>query len=149
MALSIMLTYSTAISNYAMFEDRPTSVTLNVSTDAPTSGQLHDLLDYAIDDSSQLLKELRRKNIDRIILAHLNINSIRNKIILLTEFIGENIDIFLVSEIKIDKTFPTAQFLISGYSTPFRLDGTNYGEVCYCMLRIISLHSYWDIRILL
>ena len=80
-----------------------------------------------LNDPHQSLKELRRNNIYRIILAHLNINSVRNKIYFLAEFIKNNIDICLISETKIDKTFPKSQFLISGYSPPFRLDRTANG----------------------
>ena len=55
--------------------------------------QSHNLSETVINDTPQSLKELRRNNIDRIILAYLNINSRRNKINFLTEFIGENINI--------------------------------------------------------
>ena len=33
----------------------------------------------------------------------------------------------MVSETKIDDTFPLAQFCVEGYSTPYRLDGTCKG----------------------
>ena len=41
--------------------------------------------------------------------------------------IKDRVDIFLVSETKIDKSFPVGQFLIKGYSTPFRLDRNQRG----------------------
>ena len=31
----------------------------------------------------------------------------------------------MVSETKLDDTFPTSQFLMQGYSTSFRTDGTS------------------------
>ena len=109
-----------------------TSITRNAcanATRAPTSalmcGQSHGLSEDVINDFSQSLNGLKRNNIDRIFLAHLNINSRRNN--LLTKYIGEKMDIFLVSETKINQTFPTALFLISGYSTPFSVYRTNYG----------------------
>ena len=37
------------------------------------------------------------------------------------ELIKDKIDIFLISETKLDNYFPNGQFLIKGYSTPFRL----------------------------
>ena len=55
-------------------------------------------------------------------MAHLNINSIRNKIELLSEAVTGNIDILMISETKIDESFPTSQFIISGFSSPLRLD---------------------------
>ena len=33
----------------------------------------------------------------------------------------------MVSETKLDDTFPTSQFLMQGYSTPFRKDQTSKG----------------------
>ena len=49
--------------------------------------------------------------------GHLNINSIRNKFEALELFVKENFDIFLVSESKLDSSFPDTQFSISGYRT--------------------------------
>ena len=41
--------------------------------------------------------------------------------------IQDNIDILLVSETKLDDTFPVGQFYIDGYSTPYRFDRTSHG----------------------
>ena len=77
-----------------------------------------------------LLNHLRTKQPDRVIIAHLNINSIRNKFNMISEFIRGNIDIILLSETKIDTSFPTSQFLIPGFSSPFRMNRTSYsGEL--------------------
>ena len=57
-----------------------------------------------------------------IIIGHLKIYSIRNKFELLLFLIGGKVDILLISETKIDSTFPTTQFLTSGYSSTYRLD---------------------------
>ena len=40
---------------------------------------------------------------------------------MLEELIKDKTDIFLISETKLDSSFPSGQFLIKGYSTPFRL----------------------------
>ena len=37
------------------------------------------------------------------------------------------IDIFLISETKLDSSFPTGQFVIKSYSTPFRLNRNQNG----------------------
>ena len=50
------------------------------------------------------------------------INSIRNKFNYLSEQIRGNVDILLVSETKIDDSFPQGQFVIDGFSAPYRLD---------------------------
>ena len=73
------------------------------------------------------LKQLRNQNPHRIIIGYLNINSIRNKFESLVTFVGNNLDILMISETKIDDTFPESQFLIEGFSKPFRLDRTAKG----------------------
>ena len=70
----------------------------------------------------QFLQSLRMKNADRIIFGHLNINSIRNKIEFLGDIVQNRIDILLISETKIDASFPKAQFYLNGYADPYRLD---------------------------
>ena len=37
------------------------------------------------------------------------------------------VDIFVVSETKLDESFPRSQFTIDGFSTPFRLDRYDEG----------------------
>ena len=56
--------------------------------------------------------EIRIKNANRLIIGHLNVNSLRNKFELLEELIKEKIDIFLISETKFDSSFPSGQFVI-------------------------------------
>ena len=70
---------------------------------------------------------LRRKNLNRVILAQLNINSIRNKFNLLAEDIKGKVDVLMISETKIDETFPSRKFYIKGFSSPYRLDRNCYG----------------------
>ena len=74
-----------------------------------------------------ILNNLRLKNVDKIILGHININSIRNKIHLLADMIKDRVDILLISETKLDSSFPRPQFFIQGYSEPHRLDRTAGG----------------------
>ena len=58
------------------------------------------------------LKQLRNQNPHRIIIGHFNINSIRNKFESLVRFVGNNLDILIVSETKIDVTLSESRFLI-------------------------------------
>ena len=58
------------------------------------------------------LKQLRNQNLDRIIIGHLNITSTRNKFESLVSFAGNKLDIFMVSDAKIDYNFPESPFLI-------------------------------------
>ena len=69
----------------------------------------------------------RVRKISRIIIAHININSIRNKFFLLAEGVRGNINFFTISETKIDDAFLTSQFIISGFAAPFGFDRTDKG----------------------
>ena len=73
---------------------------------------------YTLDEISSLKLKYPKK----ITLGHPNINSICNKFDGIMSFVKGNLDIFLVSETKIDESFPKAQFLCEGYSPPYRRD---------------------------
>ena len=61
---------------------------------------------------------MSKKNPNRIIIAHLNINSIRNKSEMLKEVLVNKIVILLKSETKLEDTFPLNQFIIEGFTPP-------------------------------
>ena len=71
------------------------------------------------------MKKQRLDNASNTIIGHLNINSFRNKFVFL-EDIMKLFDVFLVSESKLDHTFPSNQFRINGYNI-FRLDRNPFG----------------------
>ena len=49
-------------------------------------------------------------------IGYLNINSLRNKIVDFREIISElSLDYLVLSETKMDQSFPAAQFYIKGY----------------------------------
>ena len=82
------------------------------------------------DDPKEVLKNLRLKNVNRLICAQLNINSIRNKFNSLVDIINNNTDILMISETKLDPSFPNCQFHIHGFSEPYRFDRNgNGGEI--------------------
>ena len=62
-------------------------------------------------DAKSRLKEMKVQSSDKLILGHLSINSIQTKFEALKFIIDNNIDIFLISETKLDDSFPTDQFL--------------------------------------
>ena len=68
------------------------------------------------DDPKEVLKNLRLKNVNRSICVQLNINSIRNKFNSLVDIINNNTDILMISETKLDPSFPNGQFHIHGFS---------------------------------
>ena len=70
------------------------------------------------------LHTLRLKNPKKVIMGHLNINSIPNKFDGIMDLVANKLDIFLISETKIDNSFPDAQFSYQGYARPHRRDRT-------------------------
>ena len=100
----------------------------------------------SLETSNSILNKLRITNINRILCAHLNINSIRNKIDMLADLVVGKIDVLLVSETKIDVTFPTSQFQIPGYTTPYRLDRTIAGGGILLYIREIFLRNYYTLN---
>ena len=56
----------------------------------------------------------------------LNINSISNKFDQLKLSVRGKVDIFVLTETKLNSAFPTSQFLI-GYSEPYRFDRNRNG----------------------
>ena len=70
------------------------------------------------------LREIRVNNPKKVTLGHLNINSIPNKFDGIMGIVANKLDIFLISETKIDDSFPDAQFSFDGYSKPHRKDRT-------------------------
>ena len=76
--------------------------------------------------SRDLLWKLKLTNTNRIVIGHLNINSIRNKYESIKCLIGDNVDI-IFSETMLNDTFPDNQFLINGFHVPYRLGRTGKG----------------------
>ena len=58
-----------------------------------------------------VLKNLRLKNKNKIIIGHININSLRNKFESLTEMFPDKVDLLMIFETKLNSSFPNAQFL--------------------------------------
>ena len=79
------------------------------------------------DDALSILKEIRIKNINRIIIGTLNINSLHPKFEQLKLIIGNCLDVLVIQETKLDPSFTTEQFMISGYAKPYRLDRNRNG----------------------
>ena len=79
------------------------------------------------DDFKSKLKDIRITNLNRIVISHISINVIRNKFELLAEAVMGNVDILMVTETKIDKSFPTSQFIVPSFTSPYRFDRTKDG----------------------
>ena len=101
--------------------DAPNS-TLISENPSKTTNSSKGNIDSETKCRNESLKELIQKNLNRPIISQLNINSIRNKFQFLEKEVCANLDIILISETKLDDLFPPAQFLLDGFSKPYRLD---------------------------
>ena len=69
-----------------------------------------------------LLQNIRVENINNIIVGNLNVASLPNKIDELRFVVEDKLDILMLTETKLDETFPTTQFKIDGFAIPYRQD---------------------------
>ena len=93
-------------------------------------------IDVNHQDAKKVLNEIRLKNINNVVIAYLNVNnavisylnvnSNRNKYDSFKVLTVGNVDIMILSETKLDDSFPTSQFLIEGFKEPFRVDRDRY-----------------------
>ena len=70
-----------------------------------------------------------------MIFAHLNINSFRNKFDALAEQVKGSADILMVSETKLEDSFPVGQFLIDDFQQPFSFDLNKNGGGIFLYVR--------------
>ena len=100
-----------------------------------TKNILHTDTSNEVNNENNLLKNLRLKSSNKVIIGHININSLRNKFEHLTEMVRDKVDLLMISETKLDSSFPNAQLYMKSYSKPYRLDRTSEGEVIILYVR--------------
>ena len=63
------------------------------------------------------------------LIAHLTINSLRNSVTDLVKILKDlPLDYLVISETKLDESFPNAQFKLNGYEVRARRDRDNHGS---------------------
>ena len=78
-------------------------------------------------DCISRFKEIRTQNFNNVIIGNLNINSLAFKFDELRLLVTGIFDILIITETKLDDTFPLSQFHIDGFSTLYRLDRNRNG----------------------
>ena len=116
--------------NYTWFPETNKKADIDIGV-CSTSSTLNEKseIDNEIADhiTNADLKSLRIRNLNKIVVCHLNINLIWNKSDFLADQVKGNSDILMISETKLDESFPPGQFLLHGYSAPFRFDRNGNG----------------------
>ena len=114
--------YSDEDSNYILMDNICSSL-----SDTPEECGLTDVEDGKNEEPYYLLNNVRSNNIDRPIIAHLNINFLYQKFEPLKDLVNSRVYILVISETKVDNSFPMSEFEIEGYSTHIRLDRNCHG----------------------
>ena len=57
-------------------------------------------------DTKQVLRGIRKVNINKSVFGQLNINSLKNKFNMPSEMIKGFVDVFMISETKLNDSFP-------------------------------------------
>ena len=73
-----------------------------------------------------MIDDLKTLSLKYPIIAQININSIRNKFETLASLVVYDIDILIISETKINESFPLSRFIIDGLSMPYRRDRNDH-----------------------
>ena len=80
----------------------------------------------------QSVQKHRLQSPKNIEVGHLNVNSLKNKSEVAEELVQNKVDIYFLSETKIDETFPSQQFMINGYELDHRGRNCHGGGIlCY------------------
>ena len=74
------------------------------------------------------LSSLKMKHPHNIIIGNLNINSVPNMFEQLKYLIHDKLYILLITETKLDNTFPDSQFIMQGFSKLFTVGLTEIGR---------------------
>ena len=79
------------------------------------------------ESSLDSLRKLRLRNVNKVIIDNININSLPANFDQVKEVILKNVDILVITETKLDDTFPLGQFYVEGFTMPYRLDSNRNG----------------------
>ena len=85
-------------------------------------------VDSVITNGKIGLRKMKIQFLGKLIIVHLNINSIRNKFDSLFFMVENNADILLIAETKLDDSFPSGHFKICGFSMSYRFDKNSVGS---------------------
>ena len=120
-------------SSHSLTETDSSTMNLSISCYPSEKNEAINLVNQAsnksiIEISPNLLFEIKKlmiRNPNKIIIGNLNINSLPNKFEQLTDIVIQPIDILVLTETKLDDTFPTVQFLVNDFSEPCK-GGSGY-----------------------
>ena len=108
-------------------------IDIGVSSTSSTLNEKSEIDNKIVDHITNVdLKSLRIRNLNKIVVGHLNINSIRNKFDFLAHQVKGSFDMLMISKTKLDESFPPSQIFLDGYSVPFRFDRNGNDVLHFC-----------------
>ena len=96
------------------------------------------------------IRKLRIKNSEKVIIGNLNINSLPKKFDQLKETVLKYVDVLVLTETKLDDSFPNVQFLADSFSEPYRYDRNRNGGGIMIYIRdnipskLLEKHKFHD-----
>ena len=90
------------------------------------------------------LKPLLIRSLNKIVVGHLNINSIRSKFDFLAHQVKGNINILMISETKLDQSFPPSQFFGMATVSLYVLIGIGMVVEFCCTLETIYHPNFYQ-----
>ena len=85
-------------------------------------GETHVFNSKKSKDKSTELKNMRLKDMYRVMIGNLNIYTLPIKLTQLQEIVLKHVDIVILTKSNLDYSFPTSQFIIDGFSMPYPQD---------------------------
>ena len=120
-------------------------IDIGISSTSSTLNEKSEIDNEIVDHITNAdLKSLRIRNLNKIVVGHLNINSIRNKFDFLAHQVKGHTDILMISETKLDKSFPPSQFFWMPTGSLFVLIGMGMAVVFCCTLETIYHPNFYQ-----
>ena len=83
------------------------------------------------------IKKVRTKNAERVIIGNLNITSLPSKFEQLKAL--KYVDVLVLTKTKLDNSFPKTEFLVDGFSEPYRYDRNRKGgRIIFTFVKIFK-----------
>ena len=134
---------------YSLRSEDPIKTRLHIINDDDDSSDIPcTAYNPCSNDINKNLQNIRKNNPNRVIVSHLNVNSFAGKFDAINTIIPGKVDVVVFSETKLDNSYPSSQFLMKGFTNPFRQDRNSHGGGIMIYVRedipskVLKLHSF-------
>ena len=103
------------------------NITLTSNVEPLIDSSVFNPNNYSNESVGSILKFYRSKYPEKLLIGDIDINSLRHKFEILKSVLPEVLDILMITETKLDDSFPNHHFHIEGFNMRSRLDRNRYG----------------------